>query len=490
MGYTATYPAVYPADTATGAFEIDVSAPAPAPPKGPWRFLLGPAQPAGGATSEIVQAQNKTVTLRTEADQNSEVSLDIDGRSLAASGVMELETDLTVMFGSQIIQVFRVAPTQDTLTASAHRTTVTAYDYREVLRRRAVLPGDTLSWTDTDQATIAWNMIQATQGRPGGNLGITRGVGASTGVKRTFTASLGDYAGDDITTLAQLDNGFEWQVTPYGMADLRLDVFYPRQGTNRGVVLAYGDARISSITRAVDPSAFADSVYVTGNTLTGSTTVESGSNGGTISSIATWSSPSPGVLDVADSSGFVTPGLIKVHASGKTNAVLSYTGISAGGRFTGCQYISGSPSGTVATGNSVDIVPLTPQQLEAANIGTRAEQRWDSVVGTQDNTQATLNDHAQGLLNQLQVVVPSYTIQFYPGAWGGPDWLWLGDTVTVRINSGRLQVNDSGLRVVEMNFAVSPDGVETLTLTVGAIPFKLHKKIASILKRLRYLESR
>jgi hypothetical protein len=389
--------------TASEALEIDVSAPPPPPPKGPWRFLYGPTQPTGGVTAEIIQAQNKTVTLRSEPDQAHEVSFDVDGRSPAAAGITELETDLTVMFGADIVFCGRVGSSQDTLDASSHRTTFSAFDYREVLRRRAVLSGDTVSWTSKEQATIAWNMIQATQGRAGGNLGIAQGAGQATGVKRTYTATVGDYIGDDITTLAQLDNGFEWQITPYGFSDLRLDVFYPNQGSDNGVVLSYGDARISQITRTVDPSTFADCVYVT----------------------------------------------------------------SSGG--------SGS---------------LTPQHLEASDIGTRPEQRWDSVVGTQDNTQSTLNDHAAGLLGQLQVVTPSYQIQFYPGAWDGPQWLWLGDTVTVRVSSGRLQVDDSGLRVVEMAFAISPDNVETLTLTVGQIPFRWDKKIASILKRLRYLDTR
>lgn len=395
--------------TASELLDIEVSAPPPKPPV-PWRFLYGPTQPTGGITAEIIQAQSKTLTLRTEPDQNHEVSFDADGRDPNVAAIVELETDIQVMYGAQIVFAGRVVPTQDTLDASSHRTVITAYDYREVLRRRALLPGvpsGTLNVTSsTEQAAIAWNFISYTQGLPGGNLGITRGTGQSTGVKRTYTAQLGDYIGDDITTLAKLANGFEWQITPYGPSDLRFDVFYPQQGQDRGVVLAYDDGRVSSITRSVDPSTFADAVYVTS---------------------------------------------------------------------------SASVSGTKT---------LTPQYLQAADIATRPEQRWDTVTGTDDQTQSTLNDDAAGILDQLQVVTPSYTIQLYPGTWRGPSDMWLGDTVTVQIDSGRLQVNDSGLRIVEMSFAISPDNVETLTLTVGQIPFRLHKEIAKILKRLRYLATR
>lgn len=390
--------AVVPA-TATATFTLTVYLNLIIPPAaGPWRILYGPAQPAGGVTGEILQAQNKTITLRTEADQNHEVSFDADGRDPAIAGIAELQTDIIVMYGSQIVFDGRIAPSQDTLTASAHRAVFTALDYREVLRRRAVLPGDQLTWTNVDQATIAWNMIQATQARPGGNLGITRGVGAPTGIQRTYTATLGDYIGDDITALALLDNGFQWQITPYGIADLRLDIFYPAQGTSQNAVLAYGDARISSITRAVDPSTFADAVYVTGDPA----------------------------------------------------------------------------------------FNLTAQLLEAAGLASRPEGRWDSVVATSDNTQLVLNARAAALLAQGQVLTPSYTVTFYPGAWGGPSDIWLGDTVTLQIDSGRLQVN-TAVQVVEMAFAISADNVETLTLTVGQIPFRVNRALAKVIRQLKHL---
>jgi hypothetical protein len=318
-----------------------------------------------------------------------------------------------VLFGSQVVFDGRVGDSQDTLDGTQHRVVVNAYDYREVLRKRAILPGDKLSWTNDDGSTIGWEMINNSQGRPGGNLGIVRGVDQDSGSIPTFTAQLGDYIGDDITGLAQLTSivtgatttGFEWQITPYGVSDLRYDVWSPGMGTDNGVVLTYGDAKIANITRKVDPTTFGDCVYVTS---------------------------------------------------------------------------SASTSGTKT---------LTPVHLEASDIASRPEGRWDLVIGTDDQTQSVLASHAQSLLDQGQVVTPSYTIQLHAGAWDGPSWLWLGDTVELRISSGRLQI-DEELRVLEMSFDISPDGIETLTLTVGQLPFRLHKKIASILKRLRYLDTR
>jgi large repetitive protein len=93
----------------------------------------------------------------------------------------------------------------------------------------------------------------------------------------------------------------------------------------------------------------------TGASGTADTTVASGSNGGTISGIASWAYPSAGVLAVASTAAFtaagLTTGTLLVATSGSGPALVTYTGIS-GNTFTGCAYVSGSAvtPGTVATG--------------------------------------------------------------------------------------------------------------------------------------------
>lgn len=98
-----------------------------------------------------------------------------------------------------------------------------------------------------------------------------------------------------------------------------------------------------------------------------STTVAAASNGGTISGIASWSSPSAGVLAVASTTGYATSGTIWV-ATSTTPAQVTYTGI-AGNTFTGCAYAQGSTSGTVSTGGTVTGYP--PNGAVGAGVGTR-----------------------------------------------------------------------------------------------------------------------
>jgi hypothetical protein len=84
------------------------------------------------------------------------------------------------------------------------------------------------------------------------------------------------------------------------------------------------------------------------------TTVASGSNSGEASAIASWSTPSAGTLAVASASAFPSSGTLTV-ATSTTTATITYTGTTST-TFTGCAYVSGSATGTVATGGAVALV--------------------------------------------------------------------------------------------------------------------------------------
>jgi hypothetical protein len=83
-----------------------------------------------------------------------------------------------------------------------------------------------------------------------------------------------------------------------------------------------------------------------------STTVASGSNGGTISGVASWATPGAGTLAVASTTNFPASGTVTVIASGSTTAVVTYGGTTST-TLTGCAYVSGSGAGTVTTGVNV-----------------------------------------------------------------------------------------------------------------------------------------
>lgn len=115
--------------------------------------------------------------------------------------------------------------------------------------------------------------------------------------------------------------------------------------------------------------------------------------------------------------------------------------------------------------------------------------RWDKVIGTSIVLTNTLAERRTWLLDHHQVIRPSYSAKLTRGAWKGPDHIWLGDWVRLRINSGRLAV-DTTLRVHEIAVDISDDGAEDVTLAIGAPRPDFRRRSAANEKRIEELERR
>jgi hypothetical protein len=362
--------------------------------------------PAGGVFAQVSKARNRKLSFRVDPDQGHECSFDVNGRATGASDMDELVTDVVVRRDNQWLFRGRIMPTQDVVSGAQsnarHLLSVTAKDYREILKHRFQFHNTTLAYTGVDQGDIAWGLIAYTQALPGGYLGITRGPGSvATGVVRTITYAVTDGIGDKIAELAQMDGGFDWDLTLTGFGSWRFDMWLPYRGRLTARVYEDGSDQVQSITRQVDPSGYVNEAYVTG-----------------------------------DSSA-----------------------------------------------------SLTPQLVTAADIATRPEGRWESAVGTPVLTQAALNSRAAFALATGEVISPSYAITLKKDSWRGPADVWLGDFVTVRIKSGRLNVN-AQYRVMQLDIDVGDSGEETVTLTVNRIPARLGTTVAAIQRNLRKLNLR
>lgn len=391
--------------------EPDTGIGLPPRPRTRWQLILGPAE--GGHELALTEAKSRRYTARL--NENSDLAFSIDGRHAQAAAIEELSTDVHLLFTpnsgpTRILDRCRVGQTGDDITEDAHAVSVACLDYRAVLERRKLYSGDTLTYTGVDQAEIAWRLVQATQGKPAGALGITKGwVGtAPTGEPRDRTYEAGDSIGQRIQELSEVINGFDWDVTPVSASGLRLDVWSPERGSDRGVVLILGGLA-AGVRREVTPSDYANALRYTG---------------------ATGDEETPG------------------------------------------------PS---------------PVELEAGNLGETGQWpqgRWDSVFGDDGLTnQAALDDRAEWQLSQSQVVRPVYTVTLARGGWQGPDHIWLGDTVRLVIQSGRLAV-DVSLRVHEVEIDLDGDGGEQVTVTLGGPRPDFRRWPARVDKQLRNLERR
>lgn len=110
---------------------------------------------------------------------------------------------------------------------------------------------------------------------------------------------------------------------------------------------------------------------------------------------------------------------------------------------------------------------LDVAEIEAPDLATREEGRWDGAYGdTGLTTQQALDDRAEWQADESQVLQPSYTLGLKPGVWQGRSHIWPGDWVRVVIYKGRLAVDDV-LRVFDLSIDIDDNGKEKVQLTVG-----------------------
>ena len=201
-------------------------------------------------------------------------------------------------------------------------------------------------------ASYAWGNVIS--GSPSGDLPVALG-GTGQGTAAAAFAALAP-----LTTLGDLlyENSTPAPARLAGNTTSQVQ-FLSQTGT--GSVSAAPAWAVVSGQYLCTPAQYAPVSQVLAQTISGTfaplvaagTTVAAGSNGGEISQIASWSSPSAGVLAVASTTGYPASGTLNVVASGTTVGVITYSGTSGGNTFTGCAYVSGSATGTVATGNAV-----------------------------------------------------------------------------------------------------------------------------------------
>lgn len=219
-----------------------------------WTWHVKPGESGG---RELTAARSRRLILRLRAP--SEATLSIDGRHEEAAVLDELVTDLYIRRGGRLLYRGRVGATSDSVDSAGHSMQVSTADYRAMLQRRILYDADTLQWLATDKATIAWQLIQQTQARTAGNLGITNGT-TPLGVAIDRTWEAGASIGESIQEIAEEGAGFDWDIDPSTMA---LQVWAER-GSADGVVLDLGGL-VSSVRRHVDPSAYANAIRVNGD---------------------------------------------------------------------------------------------------------------------------------------------------------------------------------------------------------------------------------
>lgn len=122
---------------------------------------------------------------------------------------------------------------------------------------------------------------------------------------------------------------------------------------------------------------------------------------------------------------------------------------------------------TLVTGSETTV----PVAAVDAGIGTDPRGRWErSLSYPSILDQATLNDRAPWALGQVDAVRYAYHVSLTKGKWGGPDDVWIGDTVKLVLQNGWLQEYGNAHRVVELQVVLDGDGAEAVDAGLLILP--------------------
>jgi hypothetical protein len=124
----------------------------------------------------------------------------------------------------------------------------------------------------------------------------------------------------------------------------------------------------------------------------------------------------------------------------------------------------------------------------AGDIITNPAGVWMQSLSAADVTvQSTLIEQAAGTL-EASILLPSYSLVVVPGVYS-PDLLDVGDTVRLRIESGRLHV-DTWVRVVARTWDIGDDGEENVEIEVVRPEAMFSGLFTASDQRLKALERR
>jgi microcystin-dependent protein len=224
-----------------------------------WAWYL--ERPSGPYLGSLVAARTRKLSFTL--DGAAQASFTMPGSHPETALVAELATDVVCVRGGRTMFRGRVQASQDTLSADADTVAFTAVDYRGMLDRRLLWSNSTLSFRGADQADIAWQMIVDTQAQTGGNLGITRGAAAATGILRDRDYQAGKPVGEAIAQLGECQNGFDWEIDP----NLAFNLYYPSRGRQTGLVLAWG-RDLAAINQTYNQAGYANAIWYSGSNST------------------------------------------------------------------------------------------------------------------------------------------------------------------------------------------------------------------------------
>jgi hypothetical protein len=240
--------------------------------------------------TEITNARGRR--LEQNWDQAAMLTFTVDGMDMSTTALVELQTDVVAYRWDETsptggeVEMFRgiVAHSADTVDEQSHSVTFTCYDYIKMLERRLVTTTVDYSAATIGQDDLVALLLNQATGTysssgvslsPGAYLPLqvyfcapdgtprVQGAGVAQRNRTYLPSTLISQALDD---LAKVQGGYDYDCLPMaGGAPDEFRVFWPQQGLTRAEpVLLYG-SNVSSLTRTVTSSDYANYWRAVGN---------------------------------------------------------------------------------------------------------------------------------------------------------------------------------------------------------------------------------
>jgi hypothetical protein len=226
---------------------------------------------------ELTLATSRQLTFTLTAPCTA--TFDLPGRSDEAAALTEMLTDVWVYADDTLVFRGRVTGLTDTVTAAAHTLAVAVTDYRGLLTRRLLVEGDQLNWSSATYAAIAWGLVQGTQAKAGGGLGIVQGIWQADPAQPPSGYWVRNYAaGAELgKTLDELANvAFDYNID----ANLNMNLWAPAKTHASAFVADYGGT-VVGFTRTTAATTWANVTRTSGDAAAtvGDTLVTAGPEG-------------------------------------------------------------------------------------------------------------------------------------------------------------------------------------------------------------------
>lgn len=119
-----------------------------------------------------------------------------------------------------------------------------------------------------------------------------------------------------------------------------------------------------------------------------------------------------------------------------------------------------------ATGNEQTV----PEVVEHPDVATDERGRWTVTEAFPSvSVQSTVEAKAQWLVDEASTVEHAWQARFRAQGWEGPDHVWIGDRVQLRVQSGRLAIAGTH-RVVELQAVCGDHGTEQISVGLVGVP--------------------